>query len=127
MSNIKTFWDSIIDSKSTTSSKRVITLLVSLHFILASFVILFLVCYVVMYLPKGKVEPVLLDSLGKVLEYDFYIILSGLGFITSEGVVQMIVSKNTPPIQNNDPYGSYGSSNQYNIPDPPTQEENNTP
>jgi hypothetical protein len=55
-----------------------------------------------MYLPKGKVEPVLLDALGKVLEYDFYIILSGLGFITSEGVVKMFISKNKPPSQSYD-------------------------
>ena len=130
MAKVKSFWNSIIDADNTTSSKRLITLLISLHFILASFVILYLVCYVIMYLPKGRVEPVLLDALGKVLEYDFYIILSGLGFITSEGVVKMFVSKNTPPAQNNDPYGSYGSyNNQYPIPDPepPTQEENNTP
>ncbi len=125
------FWRKILDAKDSTSSKRLVTLIVALHFILASFVILFLVCYVVMYLPKGKVEKNLLDSLGKVLEYDFYIILSGLGFITSEGIVQMIVSKNTPPQQN---YGSYGSYNSYEpinsmppIPDPTTQEESNIP
>jgi len=104
------FWRSIINAEDPTSSKRLITLLVSLHFIMASFVILFLVCYVVMYLPKGKVEKVLLDSLGKVLEYDFYIILSGLGFITSEGVVKMFVTKNTPPPPPN-PYGGYGTYN----------------
>jgi hypothetical protein len=68
-----------------------------------------------MYLPKGRVEPVLLDALGKVLEYDFYIILSGLGFITSEGVVKMFVSKNTPPPMY-DPYGT----NQYTPPVDPS-------
>jgi hypothetical protein len=67
-----------------------------------------------MYLPKGKVEKNLLDSLGKVLEYDFYIILSGLGFITSEGVVKMFVTKNTPPPPNQ--YGGYDTNN-------PTPEE----
>ena len=99
---LKTFWNSLIDADNPTSSKRLITLLISLHFILASFVILYLVCYVIMFLPKGKVEPVLLDALGKVLEYDFYIILSGLGFITSEGVVKMFISKNKPPSQSYD-------------------------
>tara|TARA_R110000868_G_scaffold83729_2_gene236493 strand:+ start:172 stop:555 length:384 start_codon:yes stop_codon:yes gene_type:complete len=102
------FWASILDADNTTSSKRLITLLISLHFIMASFVILFLVCYVIMYLPKGRVEKDLLDALGKVLEYDFYIILSGLGFITSEGVVKMFVTKNTPPPPPN-PYGGYGT------------------
>ena len=128
--HVKQFLKNVLSSGDPTSSKRLITLLVALHFIMASFVILFLVCYVVMYLPKGKVEKDLLDSLGKVLEYDFYIILSGLGFITSEGLVRMIVSKNTPPQQG---YGSYNSYEPYNnsmppIPDPPpTQEGNNIP
>ena len=124
----KQFWKNILNAEDPTSSKRLITLLVALHFIMASFVILFLVCYVVMYLPKGKVEKDLLDSLGKVLEYDFYIILSGLGFITSEGIVKMFVSKYTSQQQN---YGSYNSYEPYNsmppIPDPPMQEENSTP
>ena len=125
---MKSFWKKILDAKDSTSSKRLVTLLVALHFILASFVILFLVCYVVMYLPKGRVEKDLLDSLGKVLEYDFYIILSGLGFITSEGIVQMIVSKNTPK-QNYDPYSSsYGPYNSMPpIPDPTTPGESNIP
>lgn len=124
----KSFWKSILNANDTNSSKRLITLIVALHFILASFVILFLVCYVIMYLPKGKVEKDLLVALGNVLEYDFYIILSGLGFITSEGLVKMIVSKNTPPQQN---YGSYNSYEPYNsmppIPDPPTPGESNIP
>jgi len=126
MAKVKKFWSSIIDADNTTSSKRLITLLISLHFILASFVILYLVCYVIMYLPKGRVEPVLLDALGKVLEYDFYIILSGLGFITSEGVVKMFVSKNTPP----QPYDPYGQ-NRYEPVDPsiipPDENEETTP
>jgi ABC-type transport system involved in multi-copper enzyme maturation permease subunit len=70
-------------------------LIVAAHFILASFVILFFATYVILYLPKGKVEPELLNALKEVLEYDFYIILSGLGFVTSEGIVSIIVSKFT--------------------------------
>jgi hypothetical protein len=84
-----------------------------------------------MYLPKGKVEKSLLDALGKVIEYDFYIILSGLGFITSEGVVKMIVSKNNSSQHKDD---SHGSSNSYEssnsmppIPDPTTPGESNIP
>lgn len=90
---MKKFWSEILDSKRTASSKRLITLIISGHFILASFVILFLVLYVIMYLPKGKVEPELLNALKQVLEYDFYIILAGLGFVTSEGVISIIVNK----------------------------------
>jgi len=90
------FWSEILDGRKTTSSKRLITLIISAHFVLASFVILFLVLYVIMYLPKGKVEPELLAALKQVLEYDFYIILAGFGFITSEGVVSIIINKNKP-------------------------------
>jgi len=111
----KNFWKSILNANDTNSSKRLITLIISLHFILASFVILFLVCYVIMYLPKGKVEKDLLVTLGDVLEYDFYIILAGLGFITSEGVVKMFVTKNTPQMPNQYGYGGYGMYN----PNPP--------
>jgi hypothetical protein len=118
----KQFWNSILNADDTNSSKRLITLVVALHFILASFVVLFLVCYVIMYLPKGKVEKDLLVTLGNILEYDFYIILSGLGFITSEGVVKMIVSKNTPTPPN--PYGGYGYSSYTPPPTGPNPEEN---
>jgi hypothetical protein len=119
----KQFWKSILNANDTNSSKRLITLIISLHFILASFVILFLVCYVIMYLPKGKVEKDLLVTLGHVLEYDFYIILSGLGFITSEGVVKMFVTKNTPQIPNQYSYGGYsGGYGTYNPPIPSPDE-----
>jgi len=89
------FWSRILDGNDAFSSKRLITLIVAAHFILASFVILFFATYVILYLPKGKVEPELLNALKEVLEYDFYIILSGLGFVTSEGIVSMFMSKYT--------------------------------
>jgi len=89
------FWSRILDGNDALSSKRLITLIVAAHFILSSFVILFFATYVILYLPKGKVDPELLKALKQVLEYDFYIILSGLGFVTSEGIVQIIVSRFT--------------------------------
>jgi hypothetical protein len=91
----KPFIRKILDSKDTASSKRFITLVIASHFIVASFAILFLVCYVVVALPKGKVDPQLMKALETILEYDFYIILAGLGIITSEGLVSMIVNKGT--------------------------------
>lgn len=91
----KPFIKKILDSKDTASSKRFITLVIASHFIVASFAILFLVCYVVVALPKGKVDPQLMKALETILEYDFYIILAGLGIITSEGLVSMIVNKGT--------------------------------
>ena len=98
------FWSRILDGNDTFSSKRLITLVVAAHFILSSFVILFFATYVILYLPKGKVELELLNALKQVLEYDFYIILSGLGFVTSEGLVSIIMSKFNKPNQPTDPY-----------------------
>ena len=86
----------ILDSNDTASSKRLVTLIIALHFIIASFAILFLVCYVALVLPKGRVDATLLSSLEKILQYDFYIILAGLGIITSEGLVSMIINKGLP-------------------------------
>ena len=87
----------VLDGNDSKSSKRLITLIIASHFIIASFVLLFLVCYVIMYLPKGKVDNTLISSLEKVLQYDFYIILAGLGFITSEGLVKIITTPPVPP------------------------------
>lgn len=87
------FWSSILSSKETASSKRLVTLIISLHFIIASFAILFIAFYVIFYLPKGKVEATLLDMLKQVLEYDFYIILSGLGFITADNMGQIMLER----------------------------------
>lgn len=87
------FFNKVLNSKDTTSSKRLITLIISLHFILASFVILFIAFYVIFYLPKGKIEPELIALLKQVLEYDFYIILSGLGFITVDGATNILLEQ----------------------------------
>lgn len=102
---MKEFWKSIISSDNPASSKRMVTLIISLHFIVASFVILFIAFYVIFYTTKGKVDTALLGMLKDVLEYDFYIILSGLGFITAENVSQIIIEKAKAkiPIQNTNP------------------------
>lgn len=60
---------------------------------MASFAILFIAFYVIFYLPKGKVDKDLLDLLKEVLQYDFYIILSGLGFITADNMGQIMLEK----------------------------------
>ena len=87
------FWQKILSAKDTTSKKRLVTVSISLHFIIASVAILFIAFYVIFYLPKGKVEPELLALLKEVLEYDFYIILSGLGFITADNLGQILIEK----------------------------------
>lgn len=83
----------LISSKDTTSSKRIITLIMALHFIVASFTILVIVVLMMFYLPKGKADPELINLLKVVLEYDFYIILGGLGFVTTENLGNMLVQK----------------------------------
>ncbi len=90
---MQSFWRNILSPDSTLSSKRLITLIISLHFIIASFSILFIAFYVVFYLPRGHVDPVLLSLLKEVLEYDFYIILSGLGFVTADNFGQMMIAR----------------------------------
>jgi len=70
-----------------------VTLIISLHFILASFSILFIAFYVIFYTTKGKVDKDLLEMLKDVLEYDFYIILSGLGFVTVDNIGQIIIER----------------------------------
>jgi hypothetical protein len=87
------FWNQILSSRDTTSSKRLVTLIISLHFIIASFAILFIAFYVIFYLPRGMVNADLLTMLKQVLEYDFYIILSGLGFITADNMAQIMLEK----------------------------------
>lgn len=90
---MKKYLKSLLSAKTTDSSRRFVTLLISLHFIVASFAILFIAFYVIFYLPKGKVEPELLSLLKQVLEYDFYIILSGLGFITMDIFGNILIEK----------------------------------
>lgn len=90
---ISKFWRRILSSNDPASSKRLITLVLSAIFILAQIAILFIAFYVIFYTTKGKVDKDLLDMLGTVLEYDFYIILSGLGFITADNTVQLLVQR----------------------------------
>lgn len=104
------FWSSILSSTDDASSKRLVTLIIALHFIIASFVILFIAFYVIFYTTKGKVDKDLLDLLKFVLECDFYIILSGLGFITADMFGKILIEKAKGKLSNN----SYMSG--YNLP-----------
>jgi hypothetical protein len=90
---VKEYFKDLLSNSDTSSSRKFVTLIISFHFILASFVILFFAFYVVIWMPKGKVDIELLSALKQVLQYDFYIILSGLGFITSSDLVRVIISR----------------------------------
>ena len=72
----------------------------ALHLIIASFMILFIAFYVIFYTTKGKVDTELLAMLKDVLEYDFYIVLSGLGFITADNTVKLITERSKAKIPN---------------------------
>ncbi len=91
--SLSKFWGNVLSSDDPTSSKRLVTLIISGHFILASFTILFIAFYVIFYTTKGKVDTELLGMLKDVLEYDFYIILSGLGFITADNTVKLLTER----------------------------------
>lgn len=95
------FLKSILSSESTQSAKRLVTLLITAHFLIAAFVILFLVCYMVVVIPKGTVNKDLIDLLAEILKDDMYVILSGLGFIGLENWGQMQLEKARAKIQGN--------------------------
>lgn len=98
---LNNFWKGMLSDDESHSSKRLVTLVISLHFILASFATLFFAFFVLVYMPKGRIEPELFNLLKDILEYDFYIILAGLGFISGENMVKMYTDKAkgviTPP------------------------------
>lgn len=107
MGSVKRFWHNVISSQDPTSSKRVITLILAAIFILAQIAIIFIAFYVIFYTTKGKVDKDLLDTLRAVLEYDFYIILSGLGFITADGLGQMLLEKYKAKSKSSNYMGGY--------------------
>lgn len=90
---MKEFLNKVLSSEDPTSSKRLVTLIMALHLIIASFVILFIAFYVIFYTTKGKVDIDLLNMLKDVLEYDFYIVLSGLGFITADNTAKLMLER----------------------------------
>jgi hypothetical protein len=75
------FWRGILSTDGEISSKRLITLVVSAHFILSAFIILGLIAGMVFYMPKGTVDQGLIGLFKDILYYDNTIILGGLGVI----------------------------------------------
>lgn len=105
---MKDYLKKLIDARDKASIRRFITLLISFHFILASFVILFFNFAILIWMPKGKIDIALLDSLNNILEKDFYIMLVGLGLITVDGLYNLLLARinaasNQPPPNNNPP------------------------
>jgi hypothetical protein len=94
------FWNKLMDSKDTKSSKRFITLIMTGIYIITHIDILFLINYVSIYTIKGKVEPELLKALTEMIHWNALIILGGLGFITASQVGNAVVAKMKGSIDN---------------------------
>lgn len=90
---MSSFWKKVVSSKDPSSTKRLITLIVSGHFVLAAFTILFICGYLVFYLPKGKIDKDILDLLKQILYYDVTIILAGTGAIAIENLGQAWIER----------------------------------
>lgn len=81
------------------------------HAIVTSFLVSFFVFYLIIYTPKGSVNKDLLGLLDRVLEQDFWIILSGLGFITVENMGQIMLEKSKDKVAGNVAVGSPSTEN----------------
>lgn len=77
------YFKRLLDSHDNASMKRFIILIVSLHFILSSFMVLFGIV-------RHTVDK---DMMRFILDCDFYIILVGLGVISVENVASIIVER----------------------------------
>jgi hypothetical protein len=82
-----------MDADSAISSKRFITLIISGIFIISCLTTLLLVVFVIFYTTKGRVDKDLIGLLTQVLQYEFYIILGGLGFITGDNLASILLEK----------------------------------
>jgi len=87
------FWRNVISSNSPESAKRLVTLLMTGHFILTAFLISFFVFYLVLYTPKGVVNKDLIDLLDKVLDNEIVVILGGLAIIGAENLATAFIEK----------------------------------
>ena len=85
----------ILNPHSTASSKRFLTLIIAAHFVLASFLILIIFTILVFNTTKGSIAFLtpIIDVFKIILEYDFFIILAGLGFVTADNFGAMLIEK----------------------------------
>lgn len=94
---LKQFFYDLINTDNDKSSKRFIILVAMLHFIIGSFLILGLFTFVAIRPTKGDLEflKIMNEVLKAILEYDFFIIIGGLGFVTVENLGKILVRKFT--------------------------------
>lgn len=90
---IKEFLKNVLTSGDPSSTKRLLTLIMALHFILTAFLISFFVFYLILYTPRGSVNKDLLDLLEKIIEHDIYVILVGIGAIAAENMGNIMLER----------------------------------
>lgn len=88
----------LIDKNDPASLKGFVALTTTLHFIVSAFVILALVIYAALYIMKGSIDKILVDLLGEILKYDFYIIATAIFGNSIDKVALIFAAKSTPQI-----------------------------
>ncbi len=95
------FFHRLASNQYKEDAKVVVMLVMAAHFIITSFLVSFFAFYLVLYTPKGMVNKELIDLLKGILEQDFWIIISGFGFISTvdfgQAMIQRAVAKASGP------------------------------
>jgi hypothetical protein len=78
----KNFIRGLLSGDDERSSRKLITLVISFHFILSSFVLLF-----------TKVSNANAQLFEKIIDYDFFIIVIGMGFITVTDFIKLMLAR----------------------------------
>jgi hypothetical protein len=87
------FLNKLLDANDNKSAKRFVTLIVTFIYIVTNIVTLVIAIYAVLHPAKGRVEPVLFDVLKQLIEWDAWIILGGLCFVTLTSMGNAFVEK----------------------------------
>lgn len=92
---LKKFLLNIIVSDNTVSSKRAITLAAAITLVICSFLIPILLTVVIFTSTKGDLEliKILAATLSDIIEKNFYMVLGGLGMISSVDLAAILKSK----------------------------------
>lgn len=95
------YFQKLISADSTADAKAFVTLVMAGHFILTSFAVSIFTFFMIVYTPKGSVNKELVDLLKSIMEQDFWIIVSGFGFMGAsefgQAMVQRAVAKAQGP------------------------------
>ena len=86
-----TLWQRLLDEKDTKSSKRFVTLILTLLYVITSLTILFLCVFIV--IKPSKIDDNLLEILMDMIYWDAIIIIAGLGLVTSTTIGKGFISK----------------------------------